>query len=243
MWFIVKWIWRFDFLVDFESLPPANVVCEGYVFTPVCLSTGVIPACISGGIPACLAAGLQGVVSQHALQVSRPTPVRGKLRGLAGGGLQAHTQGGSWGVWPGGIQAHTQGVSRPTSRGSPGPHPGGSPGPHQGGVSRPTLKLVSRPTPRGSPDPHLGALQAHTQRVCIPACTEADPLPNGYCCGQYASYWNVFLSIYAFFREETWTNGWKKIVASLPCELVAILLQPPVSNSNSPVSIPVTQAN
>ena len=27
-----------------------------------------------GGIPACLAAGVQGVVSQHALQVSRPTP-------------------------------------------------------------------------------------------------------------------------------------------------------------------------
>ena len=35
-----------------------------------------IPACIAGGIPACLAAGLGGggVVSQHALQVSRPTP-------------------------------------------------------------------------------------------------------------------------------------------------------------------------
>ena len=58
-----------------------------------------------------------GVVSQHALQVSRPTPrgevegsgprgcpgphPRGKLRGLAWGGLQAHTQ---WG-----LQEHTQG--------------------------------------------------------------------------------------------------------------------------------------
>ena len=42
-------------------LPPANIVCEGYVFTGVCLSTGgAIPACIAGGIPACLAAGLQG---------------------------------------------------------------------------------------------------------------------------------------------------------------------------------------
>ena len=50
-----------------------------------------------------------GVVSQHALQVSKPTP-KGKLSGLA---------------WD-----HTQGVSRPT--------PGGSPGPHPGGVSRPT---------------------------------------------------------------------------------------------------------
>ena len=46
-----------------ELLPPANVVCEGYVFTGVCLSTGegcAIPACIAGGIPACLAAGLWG---------------------------------------------------------------------------------------------------------------------------------------------------------------------------------------
>ena len=43
-----------------------------------CLSVhgrGAIPACLAGGIPACLAAGLQRgeVVSQHALQVSRPT--------------------------------------------------------------------------------------------------------------------------------------------------------------------------
>ena len=36
---------------------------------------GGIPACIAGGIPTCLVAGLQqGVVSQHALQVSKPTP-------------------------------------------------------------------------------------------------------------------------------------------------------------------------
>ena len=35
--------------------------------------SGGIPACIACGIPACLAAGLWGV-SQHALQVFRPTP-------------------------------------------------------------------------------------------------------------------------------------------------------------------------
>ena len=66
---------------------------------------------------------------------SRPIP-RGKLRGLAWGGLQAHSQ---WG-----LQAHTWGVSRPipwgvsrpTPRGSPRPHRGGSPGPHPGGVSQ-----------------------------------------------------------------------------------------------------------
>ena len=58
-------------------LPPVNGVCEGYVFTLVCHSVhgvgGGIPACIAGGIPACLA------------------------------GFQAHTPGGSWGVWPGGL--------------------------------------------------------------------------------------------------------------------------------------------
>ena len=68
-------------------IPPTNKVCEGYVFTPVCQSF-----CSQGG-----------VVSQHALQVSRrgwypsmtcrspgPHP-RGKLRGMTLGGLQAHT--------------------------------------------------------------------------------------------------------------------------------------------------------
>ena len=49
------------------------------------------------------------VVSQHALQVSRPTP-RGEVEGS---GLR----------W----------VSRHTPGGSPGPHPGWSPGPHPGG--------------------------------------------------------------------------------------------------------------
>ena len=44
---------------------------------------GCIPVCLAGGIPACLA-GLQGCVSQHAFQVSRPTP-KGSLRGLARG--------------------------------------------------------------------------------------------------------------------------------------------------------------
>ena len=38
----------------------------------------------------------------------------------------------------------------------------------------------------GSPGPHLG------RGVCIPACTEADPPVDGYCCGQYTSYWNAF---------------------------------------------------
>ena len=60
------------------------------------------------------------VVSQHALQVSRGGGIPACLAHL-----QAHTQGGSWGVWPGG--------------GSPGPHPGGLHA-HTWGVSRPKLR-------------------------------------------------------------------------------------------------------
>ena len=86
-----------------------------------------IPACIAGGIPACLV------------------------------GLQAHTQGGSWGVWPGG---------------SPGPHPGGSWGVWFGGLQAHTWG-VSRLT-RGGLQAHTWmGLQAHTQGG-IPACTETD---------------------------------------------------------------------
>ena len=125
-----------------------------------------------------LSTGVGGVVSQHALQVVSQHALQ-----VSRGGLQAHTQGGKLrglarasrptpsgeveGSGHGGLQAHTQGgsrptprgmVSRPTPRGSPGPHPGGSPGPHPG----------------GSPGPHPVGLQAHTWG-CIPACTEADP--------------------------------------------------------------------
>ena len=141
-----------------------------------------------------------------------------------GGGLQAHTQGGGWGVWPEpGLQAHIQGeVEGSGHGGSPGPHPGGrlrglargrSPGPHPGGswgvwpwgVSRPTPRGevegspgpcpggrlrglaggVSRSTARGGPGPGLGGLypSMHWSRYSA----------DGYCCRQYASYWNAFL--------------------------------------------------
>ena len=52
-------------------------VCEGYVFTGVCQSTGA-----GGGIPACLA-GFQAHTQGRS------------LGGSGRGGLQAHTQGGS----------------------------------------------------------------------------------------------------------------------------------------------------
>ena len=95
-----------------------------FLHMSVILSTGGcgIPACITGGIPSCLAAGLwggKGVVSQNALQVPRPTP-RGKMRGLARGGVSRPTPKGE-------VEGSGQG-------GSPGPHPGESPGPHPGGM-------------------------------------------------------------------------------------------------------------
>ena len=98
-----------------------NELGQGYVLTRVCDSVhgggwgGGMSACIAGGIPACLAAGLRGgVVSQHALQVSRPT-LKGEVEGSGQGGSPGpHPRGKS----PGGIST-----------------PGGvSPGPHLGGL-------------------------------------------------------------------------------------------------------------
>ena len=91
-------------------LPPANEVCEGYVFTPVCQSFcswggGVVVSQHALQVVSQHAlqqvSGWGGVVSQHALQVCRPTP-KGEVEGdLARGDLQAYTEGG--------FQAHTRG--------------------------------------------------------------------------------------------------------------------------------------
>ena len=49
------------------SLLPKNIVCKGYVFTGVCLSTG------GGGIPACLAGHMtrQQYISRCTVDVSQ----------------------------------------------------------------------------------------------------------------------------------------------------------------------------
>ena len=100
-----------------------------FLHVSVILSGGggaAIPACIAGGIPA-----LQQVsrgVSQHALQVSRPTP-RGKVEGdLAGGVSRPKTKGEVEGDLAGG-------VSRPTPNGE---------------VAGDLARGVSRPTPGGA---------------------------------------------------------------------------------------------
>ena len=69
-----------------------------------------------------------------------------------------------------------RGVSRPTPKREVG-------GSGWGGGLQAYTQGGSRPTLGGSPGPGR----------CIPACTEADPPADGYCCGQYASYWNAFL--------------------------------------------------
>ena len=84
----------------------------------------------------------EGVVSKHALQVSRPTP-RGKLRGLAWRGFQGPHPGGKLRGLPGG--------------GLQGPHP-------RGEVEGSGLGRISRPPPGGIlRGLAWGGLQAHTQ--------------------------------------------------------------------------------
>ena len=97
-------------------LPPANEVWCKVIFSQVCVKNSVqggsgVPACIAGGIPACLAVGLQGgVVSQHALQVSRPTP-RGEVEGDLVRGVSRPTPKGE-------VEGDlARGVSRPTPGG------------------------------------------------------------------------------------------------------------------------------
>ena len=108
-------------------LPPANDVCEGYVFTHVWHSVqgGSYPSMHCRWYPSMPCSRSLGGGWYPSMPCKFPGPHPwGKLRGLAGvGGLQAQT----WG----GLQVHTWVVSWPT----PG---GGSPGPHPRGVSRPT---------------------------------------------------------------------------------------------------------
>ena len=77
-----------------------------------------IAACLAGGIPACLA-GLWGGVSQHALQVSRPTP-KGELEGSGQGRVSRPT--------PGGVSKHALRQTPPahlTAIAAGGKHPTG----------------------------------------------------------------------------------------------------------------------
>ena len=87
----------------------------------------------------------------------------------------------------------TGGVSRPMPRGC---LPGGCPGPSPGGVQ--VQRGVQEQARWGVQTHAGGGVQGQAQGGVHPACTEAGPPPtaDGYCCGQYASYWNVFLFIH-----------------------------------------------
>ena len=107
------------------------------------------------------------VVSQHALQVSRGVYPSIPCRFPSPhprGSLMGLAKGGFPGPHPGGVQAHTQGDLQA--------HTWGVSQAHTQGVG------VSRPTPR------RGVFQ-HALRQT--------PLADGYCCRQFASYWNTFL--------------------------------------------------
>ena len=89
---------------------------------------------------------------------------------------------------------HPGGRLRGLAGGSPGPHPGGKlkglafggwPGPHPGRRLRGPAGGSPGPHPRGSPGPHPWGVSQHALRQTPPA--------DGFCCGQYASYWNAFL--------------------------------------------------
>ena len=159
-----------------ELLPPATKLGQGNIFRSV----------------------YQESVHQGRGGVSRPTP-KGEVEGSG-----PHPRGGGSG-WGGAVQAHTQGEVEGSGWGGvPGPHPrgrlrglaGGPPGPHPGGrlrglagrgVSGPTPGGGDcRTTPGGCPSPGPGGVSQHALR-------QTPPQADGYCCGQYASYWNAFL--------------------------------------------------
>ena len=124
----------------------------------------------------------------------RPQGISGGI--LAGGILACLAAGLQWGSYP----------SIPCR--FPGPHPGGS--------LKDLARGVSRPTPGGCPRTHLGGFQAHTWGVSRPTsrgspgthpggvsqqALRQTPLPDGYCCGQYASsgMHSCFLSFFLIF--------------------------------------------
>ena len=93
-----------------KFLPPATKLGLGYVFTCVCDSVhrGVVSQHALQVISQHALQQVSRGVSQHALQVSRPTP-RGKLRDLVRGVFRPTPKGELRGLaW---------GVSRPTPRG------------------------------------------------------------------------------------------------------------------------------
>ena len=163
-------------------LPPANEVWGKVIFSEVCVKNSV-----HGGKG--VSNNALQVVSQHALQQ------------VSGGGIPACLSG---------FQAHTQG-------GSLGGSGWGSPGPHPGGKLR---GIWSRPTPKGEVEGDLARGVSALGGACSTGCLLWEglsapgwgvsapgglwrPPHDGYCCGQYISYWNAFLFIMYFAVSES----------------------------------------
>ena len=212
----------------FTYLPPANKVCEGYVFMPVCQSF------CSQGVGC-------GYPSMHcmwypSMQVSRPTPM-GEVEGFGWGGSPDSHLEGSWGVWPGGVsrphpgvcfQAHTQGGLQANTQGSlqgklrglaggsPGSHPGGSwwvwpggsPGHTQGGVST---------------GPHQGEVSQHALRKTPPCQQMATAVGSTHPTGMHSCFRNCTSQIMEQPGAALWIalctmtklHQWEKILYSI----------------------------
>ena len=140
-------------------LPPANEVWGKVIFSQACVKNSLHREVVSLHVLQQVSRG-RGVVSQHALQVSRPTP-GGKFRGIWPGGFSRPTPKGE----VEGDQARGRGVSRPTSKGEvEGIWSGRSPGPHLEGSALGVRGLL-----QGVPGPRV-------------VCVETPPR-DGYCCG------------------------------------------------------------
>ena len=166
-------------------LPFANVVCKGYVFTPVCHS-------VHRGVSASVHTGIHPPGQTPCGQTS---PGRNPPWADTSPGRHPHAD------TP---QADTPqaDTSSPTGRHHPGRHPRAD--------TPPTLgRHPTHPgqTPRRQTPPrqcmlgytHPCPVYAGIHRHCSPAqCMLAYTVPSacwdrhGYCCGRYASYWNTF---------------------------------------------------
>ena len=180
------------------SLPPANVVCEGYVFTGVCLSTGGSASVhariytLCQGDPPAKETPCQGDPPAKETPCQGDTPLLPRRPLFQGDPLprrppfqwdplprrhpQAYNQGGGE-IKGDQIQAHTQG----------GNWGGSDPGPHPRGKLR---GIRSRPTPKGEIEGDQ--IQTYTQGGNSGE-SGPDPPHDDYCWGRYASYWNAFL--------------------------------------------------
>ena len=156
----------------YSLLPPATKLGQDNIFRRVCQEFcswggGWYSSMPSRWYPS-MPCRSWGCVSQHALQVSRPTP-RGQFEGSGLGGSPGPHPGGSWGVWPGGVSPgpHPGGGWGVWSGGSSGPHPEGSPGPQMGGSLGPYQGVSQHALRQTPPHTHSWWLLLQVVRILL----------------------------------------------------------------------------